>query len=114
MIKIRAWDPEAKVIRNYDELKALCLDILDGSDYVVEQCTGLKDMNGKEIYEGDIVRETYLPTGSIRHEAVVKYFPQFARFGIDDGNGYPLWGTNDSHDYEIIGNIHENPKMLKG
>ncbi|WP_223875879.1 YopX family protein [Paucilactobacillus kaifaensis] len=55
MIKFRVWDNECKVIREYDELKGLTLDALDASYFKLEQFTGLKDVNGKEIYEGDIV-----------------------------------------------------------
>ena len=55
-IKFRAWDNECKVIREYDELKGLTLDALDASGFELEQYTGLKDVNGKNIYEGDVVR----------------------------------------------------------
>ena len=77
-----------------------------GSD---EQFTGLRDKNGKEIYEGDIVRDMH-PFEKNRHsDEVVEY----------EGGGFspiaiPGWeGTPQVEYLEVIGNIHENPELLK-
>lgn len=79
----------------------------------VEQYTGLKDKNGKEIYEGDIVKVYY------KRELVGTY-----QLVWDDLNAiYELSKTNDYDDAEyvfggadyrycVIGNIHENPELL--
>lgn len=79
----------------------------------VEQYTGLKDNNGKEIYEGDIVRcwngLDYLD-GSVKWSEnsaayFVKYFEKKDCFDEDD------W-LCDCY-CEVIGNVHENPELLE-
>jgi uncharacterized phage protein (TIGR01671 family) len=77
---------------------------------VISQFTGLTDKNGKEIYEGDILRPTV--TG-IRKDAEVKWDTEtasfFADFDYDPKDWYELvWGNR----VEVIGNIYENPELL--
>jgi len=77
-------------------------------DWVWMQYTGLKDKNGKEIYEGDIVkkfnsadhpRKPNKECGTFK----VEWNYAQASFGMTGGR---------SHIYEIIGNIYENPELL--
>jgi uncharacterized phage protein (TIGR01671 family) len=77
------------------------------------QFTGLHDKNGKEIYEGDVVEQTYWSNGA-KERGVISYSPD-ARFVWDqhgDQSGYGLSGQ-DADRREIIGNIYENPELLK-
>lgn len=55
-LKLRAWDNFCKVIRNYDELRELTLQALNGDDWELERFTGLQDVNGQDVYEGDIIQ----------------------------------------------------------
>lgn len=73
------------------------------------QYTGLKDKNGKEIYEGDIVRYN---TGEAW---IVKWSGRGGFIYADNGNKNTA-ATNqlpDMHEVEVIGNIYENPELLK-
>ena len=94
------------------------LDTDDYEDIIVEQYTGLKDKNGKEIYEGDIIQETIITDdttdGTYRYEV---YWDEdtlcWSIKGISDIDYHlrdDLWETNASR--EVIGNIHENPELL--
>jgi hypothetical protein len=73
------------------------------------QYTGLKDKNGKEIYEGDIIRY-----GS-KWTLAVTYTTAWCAFELQ--NPYREDFADLRHErmktYEVIGNIHENPDLLE-
>jgi uncharacterized phage protein (TIGR01671 family) len=91
----------------------------DGGDfYNVMQFTGLKDKNGKEIYEGDIYR--WVSWNKAERIGVVEYEIGFGGDGETwAGFGFPSDITrldNDDEpwrDVEVIGNIYENPELLE-
>lgn len=109
-IKFRFWDSDNKVMcieyhhptwdKGINEQIKLC-------KCPIMQYTGLKDKNGKEIYEGDILRFSPL-TRSPKKFHVVKWEEEFGEYG--DSTGY----DGLINDYgEIIGNIYENSDLLK-
>lgn len=84
-----------------------------------EQYTGLKDRDGKEIYEGDVVRwhlddiDKYAVIEGIPGGFMVQGVRNIPRFCTDILHFIP---TDDAKycKYEVIGNIHENPELLMG
>jgi uncharacterized phage protein (TIGR01671 family) len=81
--------------------------------YILMQYTGLEDKNGKEIYEGDIVRydekaEGYTPKYTGKGYEVI-WEEKKARFTL---RCQEIWGMIYKG-YEVIGNIYENPELLK-
>ena len=78
----------------------------------VGQYTGLKGKNGKRIFEGDIIKRFWLGAEIIY---CVRYDGENAHF-IGDGlnkSGFTTF-DGDGEMFEVIGNIHDNPELLKG
>ena len=119
-LKYRVWDKERKCFFNDDEviLYPVGEESFFNADYdfaetVVEQCTGLKDKNGKLIYEGDILGGIY--GGYIAWCDEEKSFQMFSpSHECMSCSGDVLWQeiTEDDGNLEVIGNIHENKDLL--
>ncbi|MDO4605237.1 MAG: YopX family protein [Helcococcus sp.] len=114
---IRYMDYRARVTTTDDYIKVEVLDAfcdwrkLEKRQYELMQSTGLKDKNGKEIFEGDIVE-------------VSKGFTKIICYSVNEGNwklrpankqGACSYFSNyeNTAEWEIIGNIYENPELLE-
>ena len=122
-IKFRAWDKDLKSWTNYsidDDLlmfydkRGECWEIdQEGERFILCQYTGLKNNNGKEIYEGDIVRAA----GLSKWIGVAKYFDKNQAFVFEciDKNykGKIVFMSQFDQGLKILGNIYENPGLLE-
>ena len=111
--RYRAWDSYQKKMYSWDEIGemnshgylSLWNALIGMTEHITMlESTGLKDANGIEIYEGDIV--------SIYENMAfpVIYDDKFGSFHLD-GSGDHMYGAEMC---EVIGNVWENPELLKG
>jgi uncharacterized phage protein (TIGR01671 family) len=120
-IKFRAWQKHHKqmvkvtridfnrnlITADYGEKTVPRFNTFEQDNFILMQYTGLRDKNGTEIYEGDIVR---LYEKGTEHEVgthVVEWIDE-SEGGFSIG-----WGLfNNTFDYEVIGNIYKHPHLL--
>lgn len=111
-IKFRVWSTVLRVyVPAENALRVNYLGELCGMDPIspIEQFTGLLDKNGKEIFEGDLLRRPSFETIS-----AVVWEQEGARFIRRFGVGGVNIGSLEFTDgMEVIGNIHESPELLK-
>lgn len=109
VIKFRAWQDNQMLTQKTSGIYTTkqFLDKLY-EDCELMQFTGLKDKNGKEIYEGDIIEWIEEPTNkNTFHE--ICWLEREGCWGTRDS----IWLCNTNMNYKVIGNIYENPELIK-
>ena len=120
--KFRAWTEEGKamyygvypfkddtLLLSYDEI---AFDEVPASDFILTQSIGLLDKNGKEIFEGDIVRFTLTDGFNyVTNEDGVVTYRLGAFYVVNDLTEYLISDIN-TNKVEVVGNIYENPGLL--
>ena len=118
-IKFRAWSKESNYLLSWrevlDYIKDVGIGIFTDSNFNLMQYTGLKDKNGKEIYEGDIVKAKFR-YDTDKEDKPAKNSAKFeVQYKIDQHCqfcGFSLF-PSDFSTIEVIGNIYENPYLIK-
>lgn len=95
-----AWD---FINANYAETDGYYF--IDSVDFL-DQCTGLKDKNGKLIYENDLIKID-------DDVAVINWSDYYARFMLESSEDIFDFERSYAEECEVIGNIHENANLIK-
>ena len=129
-IKFRYWNGYAKamypaeffglrldgrfLVQIADEKGSFIVSDWNNKDALM-QFTGLTDKNRKEIYEGDIVRWNAAAPGRDADWEIYRVVFEDASFRCKSISPEPTWYDGDTvdGDLEVIGNIYENPELLK-
>lgn len=123
-IRFRAWHKESKEYKymginsfNFGGFRGIIDDLVGNDTAIWEQDTGLQDKNGKEIYEGSLVKYTEDGDSFISE---VKYFgnDDYPAFDIEAPSAFyfesnVLSSGIANNCLEVVGNIHENPELLE-
>lgn len=110
-LKFRVWSFIDKEFQYFDVYDGANLGIAGGASEP-QQFTGLKDKNGKEIYEGDYINFSY--TGETIFTGFVRWFGDRGSFGVTVDNAFEtfeeLMGYWDS--VEVVGNIFQQESCM--
>ncbi|WP_270768648.1 YopX family protein [Lacticaseibacillus rhamnosus] len=123
-IKFRAWNKKDKVMVDVAAMNfgpsgfwslieyAYDAELQLADSYELMQYTGLKDKNGREIYEGDVLDIGLRNQDGKPIIAPVSYETYAAGYVLDNG-GNGIW-QRLTKECEVIGNTFENPELLEG
>lgn len=106
---VLAWDFEGNPLITINRKPTIKKPAID---FIIEQYTGLKDKNGREIYGGDIVRLDSWNPSDMQIAFIEGAFCLANKYGKFVGDIHYIH-HGDREQATVIGNIHENPELLK-
>ena len=127
-MKYRIWDKKEKkfikniVVDQYGDYVEFYIDEfepdwsylseVEGTKYVTMLESGLKDIKGKDIFEGDLIKfKSEIIGDEFFDNRIGKVVFEEAAFWIDYSDvSIPLW--SETRGYEVLGNIYENPELI--
>mgnify|MGYP001586542106 CR=1 FL=1 len=113
VLKFRAWDSNINQMVYLSQNHSIG-HLNDLPMWEVMQFTGLFDKNGKEIFEGDIIKFTTKWSHPTKQLGVISYYPESMQYGFSLGQSYYDFTDLENNEIlEIIGNIYENPELQK-
>jgi len=105
-IKFRVWHKQMNRMLSNDWLISACVfydKMIDNKEIYLMQFTGLKDKNGKEIYEGDFIYYDLAEGLGLPKQTGLKREVKYSPYGF--------FGQYDVN-IIVVGNVHENPELL--
>jgi uncharacterized phage protein (TIGR01671 family) len=117
-IKFRAWDGKQMTRAFALDERGKPFQFLmsipektEDRDWPVMQFTGLTDKNGRDIYEGDVVRGVYEGWGIVKGQVV--WVDCSFEVSMLEPKDEKFWDLEDNEGWEVIGNVFENQELLE-
>lgn len=126
-IKFRVWDNQENNFwgegRNLSHVSMVADSLVNDDTTILEQYTGIKDFNGVEIYQNDIVQPIQSYQGVPNMKPSKRGLPMVVKSGDYvygkwiarevKTSGFGVYDYHFSEELQVIGNIHENPELLE-
>jgi uncharacterized phage protein (TIGR01671 family) len=110
-IKLRVWYPDEQTMMIPKILNVSSIG-KDGGEWM--EFTGIVDKNGKDVFEGDWCRACFRDKDGFHYKQgkIIIDDYMWCLDTMDENDEYSIYSINRLHDWEVLGNIYENPELL--